>query len=106
HCARKEGPGHWHAVAVDAQDLIYVSDPEGGAIHIFDPTGKPLQVVAASGGRAEPSAFRTGLAIDREARIYVVDQESGQGRVQIFAPRATSRRRTSEAAQFANGPRP
>lgn len=106
HCPRKERAGHWHAVAVDAQDLIYVSDPEGSAIHIFDPTGKPLQVVTASGDRAEPSAFRTGLTIDREARIYVVDQESGQGRVQIFAPRATSRRRTSEAAQFTNGPRP
>lgn len=106
-CAKKEGTGHWHSVAVDARDLIYVSDPEGGVIRIFDPTGKPLGAVAGSSRSGETSVFRTGLTVDREGRIYVVDQEAGQGCVQIFAPRATSRRQTAEAtAQFATGKRP
>jgi DNA-binding beta-propeller fold protein YncE len=61
------------AVAVDADDNIYIADAERGLVVVFDRNGGFLRYIGNF--RGEPQYARpTGMAIDREAhRIYLAD---------------------------------
>ncbi|HYM09955.1 MAG TPA: 6-bladed beta-propeller, partial [Bryobacterales bacterium] len=64
--AKGSGPGEFllpHAVVLDAQGRVYVSDRENRRIEIFDSTGKFLNQWANVGGFS-------GLAITKDQRIW------------------------------------
>jgi DNA-binding beta-propeller fold protein YncE len=61
-------------VAVDAQDNIYVSDSDSGAVFVFEPSGKYLRTIGRLRGGEGYFERPTGIAVDSEAqRIYVAD---------------------------------
>lgn len=63
---RGGAPGQFqlpHAIAVDAQGLVYVSDRETRRIEIFDPNGKFLRQWNNVGGFS-------GLVIDKEQKLW------------------------------------
>jgi hypothetical protein len=65
------------SVAVDAEDNIYVADPERGLVVVFDPSGGFLRNIGKIG---DESLFHapTAIAIDRAAgHIYLLDTPRG-----------------------------
>ena len=69
-------------VAVDSRDRVYVTDSAVGAVFVFDPANKKLELLGAKGQGRLSAPF--GIAIDRQDRIYVAD--TGLKRVNIYAP--------------------
>jgi DNA-binding beta-propeller fold protein YncE len=67
------GPGEFHsmhAIAIDSRGRIFVGDRGNNRIQIFDENGKSLTTPWTQFGK--PS----GIAFDRNDRIYVADSES------------------------------
>ncbi len=60
-----------HAVAVDAQDRIYVADRTGNRINVYDKDGKFLHSWKQFG---RPS----GVFVDKNGMIYVADSQSDE----------------------------
>jgi DNA-binding beta-propeller fold protein YncE len=96
-CAKRGEFGRPHAIAVDATDRIYVVSPDDSSLQIFTPDGKPRQFFSSLGKAETPPALRTAITVDKDSRVYVVDQRSGEGRLRVFtlarsaAPASTSR---------------
>jgi DNA-binding beta-propeller fold protein YncE len=70
-------------IAVDPQDLVYVSDSYLGVIQVFDATGRFLEALTDERNN-EVKKFVTpmGLWVDSQQRLYVV--EMTQNRVGVF----------------------
>jgi DNA-binding beta-propeller fold protein YncE len=61
-------------IAIDAQDVVYVSDGYLGVVQLFDTTGRFLDLVTDSGGkRAKKFVTPMGLGVDSQRRLYVVE---------------------------------
>lgn len=61
-------------VALDAQDLIYLTDSETGKIFVYSPEGKFQRTIGSLGGGEGRFKRPTGIAVDSAAqRIYVTD---------------------------------
>jgi len=63
-------------VATDAQGLVYVTDASFGNIQVFGPDGDYRYVIGSRGdvGATATYMLPSGLAIDTDARLYVLDQ--------------------------------
>ena len=63
-------------IATDAQGLVYVTDASFGNIQVFGPGGDYRYVIGSRGdvGAAATYMLPSGLAIDTDARLYVLDQ--------------------------------
>ncbi|MBE9504343.1 MAG: 6-bladed beta-propeller, partial [Proteobacteria bacterium] len=71
------GPGDFNiikGVAIDSEDHIYVTDTMAGNFKIFLMEGELLLVVGATYPRPVPGGFNLPMDIDRNDRIYIVDQ--------------------------------
>ena len=97
-CGQPGAPGRPHAIAVGPDDRIYVANPDDDSLQVFSPEGKPRQLVRSLGAAANAGGLRTGLAVDGEARVYVLEQRSGEGRLRIFAPAGDPRRTAAAPA--------
>ncbi|HID86420.1 MAG TPA: TIGR03663 family protein, partial [Anaerolineae bacterium] len=58
-------------LALDAQDNVYVTDPEGYRVLVFDNQGNLLAVFGQFGADASSFNLPTGIALDAEGNIYV-----------------------------------
>lgn len=75
-------------VALDAQrKILYVSDVRGHTVKAFSYDGKFLRTITTSGAEPGKVFAPTGLAVDRQGRVYVVD--SLNFRLQVFNPDGT-----------------
>jgi hypothetical protein len=69
-------------IGVDSEGHLYVVDGLWGVVQIFDRDGRLLYYFGAHGTGLGEFQLPTGLFIDREDRIFVVD--SYNRRVQVF----------------------
>jgi len=61
-------------IAIDDQDLVYVSDGYLGVVQIFDSTGQFLDIVTdPNTGKVKKFVTPMGLSIDSQQRLYVVE---------------------------------
>jgi DNA-binding beta-propeller fold protein YncE len=61
-------------IAIDAQDVVYVSDSYLGVVQLFDTTGRFLELVTdPETKKAKRFTTPMGLAIDGQHRLYVVE---------------------------------
>lgn len=60
-------------IAVDAQERIYVTDPEGYRVLVFDAFGKFITTWGDFGNGNNQFALASGIAVDNEGQIYVSD---------------------------------
>ncbi len=71
-------PEHKPFVAVDANGLVYATDPRGGLILVFTPAGKAvrrLRIAFADASSAQPTGI--GVDLDRN-KLIVVDRSGGR----------------------------
>lgn len=63
-------------IATDAQGLVYVTDAAFGNIQVFGPEGDYRYVIGSRGDVGEAATYMlpSGLAVDSDARLYVLDQ--------------------------------
>lgn len=73
-----------YGLAVDSKGLIYAADQAVGAIFIFNPETKAVELI----GNGRQASFKTisGLAMDDNDRLFVTD--IGLHRVDVFKPDA------------------
>jgi DNA-binding beta-propeller fold protein YncE len=71
-------------LALDAQNRIYATDPEGYRILVFDDAGRFLASLGRYGTEDDAFMLPTGIAVDPQGYIYVVD--TATHRVMKFAP--------------------
>ncbi|RME46954.1 MAG: hypothetical protein D6791_07020 [Chloroflexi bacterium] len=71
-------------IAVDAQDNVYVTDPENYRVIEFDHEGKLLAVWGDFGSGAGQFNLPTGIAVGPAGEIYVGDSDNH--RVLRFPP--------------------
>ncbi|HUW09619.1 MAG TPA: NHL repeat-containing protein, partial [Anaerolineae bacterium] len=69
-------------LVVDDDGLVYVSDPEGYRILVFDSSGKFQATFGQYGADAQSFALPTGLAVDSDGRLWVADADNH--RVMLF----------------------
>jgi tripartite motif-containing protein 71 len=72
------------AVAVDGQGRVYVTDPEGYRIIVFDGEGELVATFGLYGLDTGSFTLPTDVEVDGDGNIYVTDTD-GQ-RVMRFAP--------------------
>ncbi|MBN1934361.1 MAG: TIGR03663 family protein [Anaerolineae bacterium] len=60
-------------LAVDGQGYVFVGDPEGARILVFDSTGKFLATLGGHEADEQVLIMPLGLAVDDEGYVYVVD---------------------------------
>ncbi len=75
-------------VAVDGQKHVYVADPEGYRVIVFDEFGKFLATWGDFGEDTSHFALVGGVAVDAAGDVYVADP--GNQRLMKFAPVATT----------------
>ncbi len=75
-------------LTVDAQKRVYVADPEGYRVLVFDQFGKFLTTWGDYGAEAGRFALVAGLAVDPLGDIYVAD--AGNQRIMKFPPIAVA----------------
>jgi tripartite motif-containing protein 71 len=86
------GPGQFNVpydLTLDASGNVYVSEPSpfvpgNDRIQKFSPTGVPLAQWGGHGGGRGQFSNPTGLAVDSQGNVFVVD--SGNGRIQELSP--------------------
>ena len=71
-------------LALDARNRLYATDPEGYRILVFESRGKFLASLGRYGTEDDAFMLPTGIAIDDQGYIYVVD--TATHRVMKFAP--------------------
>jgi DNA-binding beta-propeller fold protein YncE len=71
-------------LAVDSQGRIYVSDPEGYRILVFNSDGDYLARFGSFGSEATNLGLPNGLAIDAQDNLYVADADNH--RILKYAP--------------------
>jgi predicted membrane-bound mannosyltransferase/DNA-binding beta-propeller fold protein YncE len=71
-------------IAVDGQNRVYVTDPEGYRVLIFDREGNYLARFGMFGNDLRSFALPNGLAIDAQDNLYVAD--ANNNRILKFAP--------------------
>lgn len=71
-------------VAVDSAGRVYVTDPEGYRVLIFDATGEYLGRFGRFGSDANSFGLPNGIAIDAQDNIYIAD--AANNRILKFAP--------------------
>jgi DNA-binding beta-propeller fold protein YncE len=67
-----------------AGNRVYVTDPEGYRVLVFDTDGKFVATFGEYGFDSKTFALPTGIAVDGEGNVYVTD--SANHRVMKFAP--------------------
>lgn len=72
-------------VALGPRGEVYVSDPNGGTIIIYDAQGKVLGHVGTKGSGEGQLSLPTGVRVDAQGRLWVAD--TGNKRVQVWALR-------------------
>jgi DNA-binding beta-propeller fold protein YncE len=61
-------------IAIDEQDILYVSDGYLGVVQLFDSTGRFLEIVTdPDTGKVKKFTTPMGLGIDAQRRLYVVE---------------------------------
>ncbi len=73
-CEYPEGTWLPWDIAVSSRNWAYVSDYANGLIHVFDPRGCWRAAYNGQGTASPALAKPTRLAIDREGRIYVIQE--------------------------------
>ena len=71
-------------MALDSAGRIYVTDPEGFRVLIFNPDGTYLARFGTFGTGISNLGLPNGIAIDRNDFVYIAD--SGNNRILKFAP--------------------
>jgi sugar lactone lactonase YvrE len=71
-------------LAVDDQDHVYITDPEGYLIIVYSNEGELLATIGRFGYDDASFSLPTGIDVDAEGYIYVTDTD-GQ-RVMKFEP--------------------
>ena len=61
-------------VAVSPDNQVYITDYANGLIHVFDPDGNWLKAYTGAGQSTPPLSKPTRLALDRQNRIYVIQE--------------------------------
>ena len=62
-------------IATDSRQRLIISDPDGEAVHVLDPTGKSsFRILTGEGRRLQEPA---GVAVDADDNIYVADSVRG-----------------------------
>jgi DNA-binding beta-propeller fold protein YncE len=69
------------AIAIDKQDIVYVTESNNNRVSIFKADGTFLTTFGTSGGKPGQFTHPHGIAVDNDGYIYVSDIG---GRVQIF----------------------
>ncbi|MFO7684433.1 MAG: 6-bladed beta-propeller, partial [Chloroflexota bacterium] len=79
-------------IALDSANRIYVTDPEGFRVLIFDNMGNYLGRFGTYGAAANQFALPVGIAIDAQDNVYVVDAHNNRvvKYAAIFGPPAKS----------------
>jgi DNA-binding beta-propeller fold protein YncE len=67
-----------------AADRVYVTDPEGYRVLVYDQSGEFVATFGEYGFDSKSFSLPTGIAVDRGGNIYVID--STNHRVMKFAP--------------------
>jgi DNA-binding beta-propeller fold protein YncE len=65
-------------LAVDVQGRVYVSDPEGARILIFDATGRYLGRFGRPGASTTELGLPNGLALSPDGHLFVVDSQNNR----------------------------
>ena len=65
-------------IAVDSQNRVYVTDPEGFRVLIFDANGGYLGRFGTYGTEPNQFAMPIGIAIDAQDNVYVVDSHNNR----------------------------
>jgi DNA-binding beta-propeller fold protein YncE len=74
-----------HAVSIDGNDTIYVSDArENGRVEKFDTNGNFISMWGSVGEKDGEFTEHHGIGFDSRNNVYVVD--TSNVRVQIFSP--------------------
>jgi DNA-binding beta-propeller fold protein YncE len=71
-------------IAVDARGRVYVTDPEGYRVLVFDSTGQFVTAWGDFGEDATTFSLASGIAVDTSGNVYVTDGKSN--RVLKFLP--------------------
>jgi hypothetical protein len=103
---KKPGP-----IACDQQGNLYVYDAtdDRRVVEVFDPAGKPLRTVGEPGGHAigpwNPRRMSrvTALAVDREGKLWVVEDSHSPKRVACFSPEGKFLREYLGPTQYGGG---
>lgn len=64
------------AIAVDRQGAVYVCDPGGSAVHVFDRVAKQYKKITRVGKQALVSPV--GVAVDKAGSIFISDSKLGK----------------------------
>ena len=67
-----------------AADRVYVTDPEGYRVLVYDQSGEFVATFGEYGFDSKSFSLPTGIAVDGEGNVYVTD--SANHRVMKFAP--------------------
>ncbi len=75
-------------LAVDQQDRVYVTDPEGYRVIVFDQNGAFVATWGQYGNDTTTFTLPNGIALDSEGQVYVTDDggEDGNQRLIVFPP--------------------
>lgn len=103
---KKPGP-----IACDQQGNLYVYDAaaERRVVEVFDPAGKPVRTFGEPGGHRtgpwNPSRFSevTALAVDREGKLWVVENSHSPKRISCFSPGGKFLREYLGPTQYGGG---
>jgi DNA-binding beta-propeller fold protein YncE/tetratricopeptide (TPR) repeat protein len=63
-------------------DRLFIADTEAHRVVVLDPSGKTLLAWGSKGDAAGQFKYPSGIALDEQGKVYVVD--GGNGRIQIF----------------------
>lgn len=65
-------------IAVDSANRVYVTDPEGFRVLVFDSSGAYLARFGTYGAGPDQFALPVGIAIDAQDNVYVVDAHNNR----------------------------
>jgi hypothetical protein len=98
-------------IACDGQGNLYVYDAAADrrVVEVFDSAGKPLRTVGEPGGHVagpwNPRRFAkvTALAVDREGKLWCVDDSHSPKRISCWSPKGTFLREYLGPTQYGGG---